>query len=122
MANRWLGVSMKPPVSADTPLRAAAMTSFRVTLRARRRSGSTSTWSCRSRCPQIATFATPGTAISRGRIVHIATVVMSICDSVFDVRPIFIARLSDDSGDSRTGAFAIAGRPRLARASRSCTS
>ena len=70
----------------------------------------------------MATFATPGTAISRGRIVHSATVVMSICDSVFDVMPIFSARLSDDSGDSSTGALATAGRPRLTRASRSCTS
>ena len=69
------------------------------------RSGSTSTCSCRSRWPQIATLATPGTAISRGRIVHSATVVMSICDSVFDVMPIFSARLSDESGDSSTGAL-----------------
>ena len=41
-----------------------------VTPWARSRSGSTSTWNCRSRWPQIATLATPGTAISRGRIVH----------------------------------------------------
>ena len=47
---------------------------------------------------------------------------MSICESVFDVTPIFIARLSDDSGDRRTGALATAGNPRLTRARRSWTS
>ena len=89
--------------------RAAATTSSSVTPCARSRSGSTSTWNCRSRWPQIATLATPGIAISRGRIVHCASVVSSICDSVFDVMPIFSTRLSDDSGDSITGGRATAG-------------
>ena len=44
-----------------------------------------------------------GTAISRGRTVHFVSVVSSICDSVSDVRPIFITRLSDDSGGMTTG-------------------
>ena len=101
---------MKPPVSVETPLRAAAITSASVTALACSRSGSTRTCNCRSRCPQIATLATPGTAISRGRIVQSAIVVMSICESVFDVMPILSARLSDDSGDSSTGARATAGR------------
>ncbi len=122
IANRWFGVSMNPPVSAETPLRAAAITSASVTALACSRSGSTSTCSCRSRWPHTATLATPGTAISRGRIVQSATVVISICESVFDVTPILSARLSDESGDSSTGALATAGRPRLTRASRSCTS
>ena len=89
---------------------------------ARSRSGSTSTWNCRSRWPQIATLATPGIAISRGRIVQRASVVSSICESVFDDMPIFITRLSDDSGDRMTGGRATAGSVAATRASRSCTS
>ena len=69
----------------------------------RSRSGSTSTCSCRSRWPQIATLATPGTAIRRGRIVQRASVVNSICDKRFEVTPIFSTRLSEESGDSITG-------------------
>ncbi len=44
----------------------------------------------------MATFATPGTDISRGRIVQSASSLRSICDSVFEVMPIFSARLSDE--------------------------
>ena len=65
---------------------------------ARSRSGSTTTCSCGSFSPQIATLATPGIAISRGRIVHRASTVMSICDCGVGPQPIFRQRLSDDSG------------------------
>ena len=74
-----------------------------VTPLVRSRSGSTSTWYCRSRWPQIATLATPGIDISRGRIVHFASSVRSICESVFDETPIFSSRLVDDSGERITG-------------------
>src|SRR5262249_22721932 len=48
---------------------------------ARSRSGSTWTWSCRSRWPQIETFATPGTPIRRGLIVQRASTESSIGES-----------------------------------------
>jgi hypothetical protein len=60
-------------------------------------------------------------AMSRGRIVHFASVVISTCDSVSDVNPIFIARLSDESGESITGGRATAGSVAAARANRSWT-
>ena len=88
----------------------------------RSRSGSTSTCSCLSRWPQMATLATPGTAINRGLTVQRTIVVISVCDSVGDVMPIFIRRLSDDSGASITGGCAVTGScegPSVAR--RSCT-
>ena len=46
---------------------------------------------------------------------------MSVCESVSDVMPIFITRLSDDSGESITGGCATAGSVGAARDSRSCT-
>ena len=49
-------------------------------------------------------------AMRRGRIVHLARMVRSICESVFDETPIFSMRLIEDSGESITGAFATAGR------------
>ena len=57
----------------------------------------------------MATLATPGTAINRGRIVQRASSVISICESVFDETPILSSRLVDDSGDRITGGFATAG-------------
>ena len=70
----------------------------------------------------MATFATPEIAISRGRIVHLARTVISICDSVADDTPIFIKRLVEESGDSITGGWATAGSRPASAASRSCTS
>ncbi len=98
-----VGPSMNPPAATDTASRVDVTTSCSVTPLARSRSGSTSTCSCRSRWPQMATLATPGTAISRGRTVQRASVVSSTCDRVVDDIPIFITRLSDDSGDRMTG-------------------
>ena len=46
---------------------------------------------------------TPGTAMSRGRIVHNAMTDMSRCESFVDVTPIIIMRLSVDSGCKMTG-------------------
>ena len=57
----------------------------------------------------MATLATPGTAIKRGRTVQRTIVVISVCESVGEVMPIFISRLSDDSGASITGGCALAG-------------
>ena len=118
-ASRWLGPSMNPPAVTDMASRVEATTSCKVTPFARRRSGSTRTCSCRSRCPQIATLATPGTAISLGRTVQRASVVSSTCDSDVDDMPIFITRLSDDSGDMMTGGWAAAGSVAATRARRS---
>ena len=121
-AIRWFGPSRNPPAVIDIASRVEVMTSCSVTPLARRRSGSTRTCSCRSRWPQIATFATPGTAMRRGRTVHRASVVRSICESKDDDMPIFMTRLRDDSGDMITGGRAAAGSVGATRASRSCTS
>ena len=59
--------------------------------------------------------------MSRGRIVHLASVLISTCDSVSEVMPIFMTRLSEDSGESITGGRATAGSVAAARDSRSCT-
>ena len=48
-------------------------------------------------------MATPGTANNRGRIVHLANSVISICSSLSDQMPIFNTRLVDDKGDRITG-------------------
>ena len=69
----------------------------------------------------MATFATPGIAISRGRTVHFASVLNSTWLNVSEVIPIFITRLSDDSGDNMTGGWATPGNREAARDKRSCT-
>ncbi len=120
-AIRWLGMSTNPPPETTDESVTALTTASSVTPFSRSRSGSTSTWYCRSRWPQIATFATPGIDISRGRIVHFASRVMSICESVLDDTPIFSRRLVEDSGDRITGLFAAAGSRADSTASRSCT-
>ncbi len=118
-ARRWLGVSMKPPAATEVASRVAVITSCSVTPLARNRSGSTSTCNCRSRCPQMATLATPGMAIRRGRIVHRVSVVRSTCDRVVDDTPIFMTRLSDDSGDKITGGRTAEGSVAATRDKRS---
>src|SRR5207245_1995026 len=54
--------------------------------------------------------------------VHLAKTVRSICESFFDVTPIFRTRLVDESGDSITGGRATVGNRLAAKAKRSCTS
>ena len=120
-AIRWLGMSTNPPPETTEASVTALTTASSVTALSRSRSGSMSTWYCRSRWPQIATFATPGIDISRGRIVHFASRVRSIWVSVFDETPIFISRLVDESGERITGRFAAAGSRDDSTASRSCT-
>ena len=101
--------SRRPPTAV--PSRAAVTTSSSVTLLARSRSGSTSTWSCRSRWPQIATLATPGIAISRGRIVQRRERrQLHLRQRLGRQRRSSCTRLSDDSGDRMTGGCAAAGR------------
>ena len=70
----------------------------------------------------MATLATPGMDIRRGRIVHRASVVTSIWDRRSDDMPIFMTRLSDDSGDRITGGSAAVGRLAAIRRRRSWTS
>ncbi len=60
--------------------------------------------------------------MSRGRIVHLAIVVMSIWDSVLDERPIFMTRLVEDRGERMTGGLATLGSRGATWASRSWTS
>jgi hypothetical protein len=94
-----------------------------VTSRSRSCFGSTCTWSCWSRMPQIATFATPGTPIRRGRIVQRASTDLSIAETSSEERPIISTRLDDDSGWSTVGGsemFGHAAAPICVR--RSCTS
>ncbi len=119
---RWLGVSTKPPAAGRTASPLARSTSSSVTPWPRSRSGSTITWSWRSRCPQMATLATPGMAISRGRTVHRISVVSSTWLRTFDVTPIFMTRLVDDSGESITGGRATDGSCPASVVRRSCTS
>ena len=91
----------------DRPARCPAVSTtwLSVTFLSRSRSGSTCTWSCWSRMPQIATFATPGTPISRGRTVQRAITDCSIGESSFEDSPIISTRLDEDSGGSSVGGF-----------------
>ncbi len=84
--------------------------------------GSTCTCSCRSRWPQIATFATPGTPIRRGLIFQRASTDMSIRDTSLEDSPIIMTRPVDDSGCSMLGALDTFGMPPGAWTRRSCTS
>jgi hypothetical protein len=129
--SRWLGVSMNPPVpgveasrkvKGDThrALPVVSTTWLRVTPCSRSRSGSACTWSWRSRWPQMATLATPGTPINRGRIVQRASTDSSIGDSSLDDSPTIMTRLVDDRGWSICGGLDTWGRA-CAWVRRSCT-
>ena len=129
--SRWLGVSMNPPVpgvdasrkvSGDTAraLPVVSTTWLRVTPCSRSRSGSARTWSCRSRWPQMATLATPGTPTRWGRIVQRASTDSSIGDSSLDDSPTISTRLVDDSGWSICGGLDTWGSA-CAWIRRSCT-
>ena len=67
-------------------------------------------------------MATPGTAISRGRTVQRISVVSSTWLSIFDVTPIFMTRLVEESGASITGGLATDGRCPASVVRRSWTS
>ena len=99
------GVDASTNVRGDThrALPAVLITSSSVTCCERSRSGSTWTCSCRSCCPQTATFETPGTPTRRGAIVHFANTDMSSGDTVCDETEISINRLADASGCSICG-------------------
>ena len=88
---------------------------------ARSRSGSISTWSCRSRWPQTETLATPGTPIRRGLIVQRASTDSSSGVSFLEDTPIIMVRLVADTGLSITGRCDTFGS-KYDRISRSCTS
>ena len=133
MPSRWLGVSMKPAVpgveastklSGDTQsaLPVLSMTWLSETPSRLSLSGSTCTWSCRSRWPQMATLATPGTPISRGLIFQRASTDMSIRDTSLEESPTIMTRLVDDSGWSMIGALDTLGIPPGAWSRRSWTS
>src|SRR3989304_8169753 len=66
------------------------------------------------------TFATPGTPMRRGTIVHRASTDISIRESFSDVSPIIIQRLVDDIGFSIAGALDTFGKENT-ETKRSCT-
>src|SRR5437867_572254 len=94
------GVDASTKLNDDTQsaLPAVSKTLNSDTPRSCSRFGSTWTWSCRSRWPQIATLATPGTPISRGTIVHRASTDIWIGDRDFEDSPTISTRLVADSG------------------------
>src|SRR5882724_521615 len=59
--------------------------------------GSAWTMICLLRKPQVATLATPGTAISLGRMVYCAIIDRSIGETAVDVSPICTTRLVADT-------------------------
>ena len=106
------GVDASTNVSGEThsALPVVSITWMKVTPFCCSRAGSTWTCNWRSRCPQIATFATPGTPVSRGLIVHRARTDSSINESSSDERPIIITRLVEDNGCSISGGCDTFGR------------
>src|SRR5436189_4416434 len=98
-----------------------SMTSSSVTSWARIRLGSTCTCTALMRSPHIGTLATPGTDIRRNLIVQYAIIDRSIMSKVFDVRPIFMTRLVDESGCSMIGMPEDCGRSANAMLRGSCT-
>jgi hypothetical protein len=94
------GVEASRKVSGDThrEFPAVSITWLSETPCCCMRCGSTRIWSCRSRCPQIATFATPGTLSRRGRMVQCASTDISMSDTSFEDRPTIITRLEEESG------------------------
>ena len=71
-----------------------------------------STWTCswRSRSPNTDTFDTPGTPISRGRMVQRVSTDWSMSDCVGDDSPSTMARLADETGSIITGGLDTLGR------------
>ena len=103
-------------------LGALAVVSMRLmsgTRRACIRSGSARTWSCCSRWPQIATLATPGIPMRRGRMFHRARTDMSMSERSFEERPIIMARVMDERGCNICGGLEAPGNATMASASRS---
>src|SRR6185437_10106303 len=78
--------------SADADMSVSSETSLAAIF-----AGSASTMICLLRKPQVATLATPGTAISLGRMVYCAIIDRSIGDSELDVSPICTTRLVADT-------------------------
>ncbi len=122
MASRWLGVSTKPPVpgvEASTKVSGDTHSALPVVLTtccseiplSRSRLGSTWTCSCRSRSPQITTFATPGIPSRRGLMFQCASTDMSVRETSFDESPTIISRLVDESGWIMAGGDPTCGSP-----------
>ena len=120
MPSRCWAVSMNPPVpgvDASTKLNDDTHSEFaggfedlqQRNLLSCNRFGSTCTCSCRSRWPQIATLATPGTPIKRGIIVQRASTPIWIRETSFEDSPIIMTRPVDDRGWSMVGGFDTCG-------------
>ena len=56
------------------------------------------------------TLATPGTPANLGTIVHCACTDMSIRDTVFELRPMFMTRAAEATGCNRRGGFETLGK------------
>ncbi len=119
-----------PPVPMTDPLEnlsspesnasaVASITSSRATSWAAIFGGST--WTCIicSRSPQSATFATPGTASNRARMVQYADMDISISEWSLEVMPIWTARPVAETGASITGGAAQVGNVTLTAVIRS---
>src|SRR5215469_10224774 len=96
-------------VSSDMPLAAIS-------------GGLASTMICLLRNPQIATLATPGTAISLGRMVYSAIIDRSVSLIVLDVMPTCMTRLVAETIGYICGGSHHVGRVREVACSRSWTS
>ena len=99
------GVEASRKVNGEThvALPAVLMTSIRSNPLALSTAGSTCTCNCRSRSPNTETLDTPGTPISRGRIVQRVSTDWSISDCVSEESPSTMALLDDDTGSIITG-------------------
>ena len=84
--------------------------------------GSTWTWRCGSRSPQIATWATPGTRSSRARTFQYASSDMSVRFTSSEVMPIFRIRLVADRAGIMNGGLAQVGSVAVIWLRRSATS
>ena len=118
---------MNPPVPGDEASRkesgetsralpAVLMIWLSVTSASSRRCGSTKTCNCRSRKPQVETFATPSTPSSRGVITHLDRMDISIGVSSSDDSFTIATRPVEETGWIICGGFATCGRPAAATA------
>ena len=120
-AMRWLGPSRNPPAVTDTASRVDETTSWSVTPFAQA-IGIDEYLQLPIALPPDGHVGHASTAINRGRTVHRARVVKSICESEDDDMPTFMTRLREESGDMITGGRAAAGSVGATRARRSWTS
>ena len=109
MVIRWLRVSTKPAPITAVEIRATASTSARARSYARRRSGKTWIWSCRTSPPKVLHLATPGTESRRGFKVQSAKVRSSIGVILSETRPILRRSMVEEVSGVMRGALTLTG-------------